>query len=992
MADVQEYSVSINFKTNGTEKTKSEVKQLQSMIEKLKSTAKVGAILGAAGIAAKKLGQSIFRLTSQTSDYIETINLYRASMGSATEEADKFIAKAEKMLGLDDKSLRDSISQFYNLAGGLGIAEDRAYKMSQNLTQLAGDLSSFANISFETAQQKLMSGISGQVKPLREYGIALDQATLQETAYSLGINQRVKDMTRAQKTELIYYQIMTSTTKMQGDLSRSLISPANAIRVMQTEFKRLARAVESIFIPIMLKIIPVVRAVTELLIEAAQAIANFFGFKMGDFESDLTNVGNLLVDDVGAGIEDIGDAADSTTKKLNKMLMPFDELNNISSDTGAGAAAGAAGIGAGGGLGLDLPSYDMFSGINDELTPKVEEIKTKFKELLPILGTVAGILGTIWAVTKIAKFIEKVQDLLGLFDKLGGAGNVLRGVLGLALEIGGAYLIYKGVKHLIEDGITPQSVLEILGGTTLIAAGLALQFKSVVPLKLGLEISLFIGSAMLLYKGIKKTMDEGFTPEGLLMILGGAAGMIAAGVFVFKTIAKLRIPVETEVAPKTTGGDLGGDLASSSVSLKTGANSLMKMVGVATAAIAVLGGLALVIHELTDFLKVFSESGLSVNDTLGLLGGTLGIITVAFSAMMLVMDKLEPSWKSIAAAAVIFTGLTAVLWALQAVIVAIGESGMEADEIFGAVAGLMATMIISAAALVALGEALQSPVAMAGVLVVVAAIAAVLFTMKETIPTILDAVGKFINTVAPSVIQIINTIGDVLDRIVRTIGEVLPPIIDALGRTFEKIFNGISKVVSTVGNAISGVLNGVKGVIKQVGDTVTQVADTILRFVNELGPAIERLTDSIIRSAEKMVNAVISAIEYLINRLVDGINKIVDVTNQVPGVNLHHVSSVSIPRYHAYAEGGFPEDGELFWANENGPELVGKIGNRTAVANQNQIVDAVSKGVYDAVVSANSQGGSNQTPYIVVNLGNENLYKGYGQYKNEKANMYGISI
>lgn len=988
MADVQEYSVSINFKTNGTEKTKNEVKQLQGMIEKLKTTAKIGATLGAIGIAAKKAGQAIFKFGSKTADYIETINLYRASMGAATEEADKFISRAEKVLGLDDKNLKDSISQFYNLAGGLGIAEDRAYKMSQNLTQLAGDLSSFANISFETAQQKLMSGMSGQVKPLREYGIALDQATLQEKAYALGINEKVKNMTRAQKTELIYYQIMTSTTKMQGDLSRSLSSPANAIRVMQTEFKRLARAVGSVFIPIMMKIIPVVRAVTELLIEAAQAIANFFGFKMGDFESDLTNVGNLLVDDVGAGIEDIGDAAKDTTKKLNKMLMPFDELNNISSSAGTKGA----GIGGGGGLGLDLPSYDMFSGINDELTPKVEEIKNKFKELLPVIGTVAGILGTIWAVTKIAKFIEKVQNLLGLFDKLSTAGNILRGVLGLALEIGGAYLIYKGVQHLIEDGITPQSVLEILGGTTLIAAGLALQFKSVVPLKLGLEISLFIGSAMLLYKGIKKTMDEGFTPEGLLMILGGAAGMIAAGVFVFKTVAKLRIPVETEVAPKTTGGDIGGDLASSSVSLKTGANSLMKMIGVAAAAIAVLGGLALVMHELTEFLDVFSESGLSVNDTLGLLGGTLGIITVAFSAMMLVMDKLQPSWTSIAAAAVIFAGLTAVLWALQGVIVAIGESGMQADKIFGAVAGLMATMIVSAVALVALGEALQSPVAMAGVLVVVAAIAAVLFTLKETLPTILDTIGKFVNTVAPSVINIINAIGDVLDRIVRTIGEVLPPIIDALGRTFEKIFNGISRVVSTVGNAISGVLNGVKGVIKQVGDTVSQVAGTIIWFINELGPAVERLTNSIIRSAERMVNAVISAIEYLINRLVDGINKIVDVTNQVPGVNLHYVSSVSIPRYHAYAEGGYPEDGELFWANENGPELVGKIGNRTAVANQNQIVDAVSKGVYDAVVSANAQSGSSQSPYIVVNLGNQQLYKGYGQYRNEQANMYGINV
>ena len=53
-----------------------------------------------------------------------------------------------------------------------------------------------------------------------------------------------------------------------------------------------------------------------------------------------------------------------------------------------------------------------------------------------------------------------------------------------------------------------------------------------------------------------------------------------------------------------------------------------------------------------------------------------------------------------------------------------------------------------------------------------------------------------------------------------------------------------------------------------------------------------------------------------------------------------------------YAEGGFPDMGELFLAREAGPELVGRIGSRTAVANNSQIVEAVSRGVYEAVVSA----------------------------------------
>ena len=58
----------------------------------------------------------------------------------------------------------------------------------------------------------------------------------------------------------------------------------------------------------------------------------------------------------------------------------------------------------------------------------------------------------------------------------------------------------------------------------------------------------------------------------------------------------------------------------------------------------------------------------------------------------------------------------------------------------------------------------------------------------------------------------------------------------------------------------------------------------------------------------------------------------------------------------AFASGGFPEAGSLFIANESGPELVGSIGGRTAVANNDQIVEAVSSGVYQAVSSAMGNG------------------------------------
>lgn len=68
-----------------------------------------------------------------------------------------------------------------------------------------------------------------------------------------------------------------------------------------------------------------------------------------------------------------------------------------------------------------------------------------------------------------------------------------------------------------------------------------------------------------------------------------------------------------------------------------------------------------------------------------------------------------------------------------------------------------------------------------------------------------------------------------------------------------------------------------------------------------------------------------------------------------------------------YARGGLPSAGQMFIAREAGPELVGKIGNHTAVMNNGQIVDSVKAGVYEAVVAAMSQSGGNAS-YVDVRV------------------------
>ena len=104
------------------------------------------------------------------------------------------------------------------------------------------------------------------------------------------------------------------------------------------------------------------------------------------------------------------------------------------------------------------------------------------------------------------------------------------------------------------------------------------------------------------------------------------------------------------------------------------------------------------------------------------------------------------------------------------------------------------------------------------------------------------------------------------------------------------------------------------------------------------------------------MNSVIARIESTINWIIDGVNNIIGKFNTVVslaakitgsnwgGVDL--VPGIKIPRF---ADGGFPETGELFMARENGlNELVGRIGNHHAVANNDQIVAGITSGVYQA--------------------------------------------
>ena len=66
------------------------------------------------------------------------------------------------------------------------------------------------------------------------------------------------------------------------------------------------------------------------------------------------------------------------------------------------------------------------------------------------------------------------------------------------------------------------------------------------------------------------------------------------------------------------------------------------------------------------------------------------------------------------------------------------------------------------------------------------------------------------------------------------------------------------------------------------------------------------------------------------------------------GTSIFKTLTTNAKKILGYASGGFPIQGDLFVANESGAELVGSINGRTSVANQQEIIDGIARGVESA--------------------------------------------
>lgn len=214
-------------------------------------------------------------------------------------------------------------------------------------------------------------------------------------------------------------------------------------------------------------------------------------------------------------------------------------------------------------------------------------------------------------------------------------------------------------------------------------------------------------------------------------------------------------------------------------------------------------------------------------------------------------------------------------------------------------------------------------------------------------------------------IDIWTAIKDIFSPAVTWLNET---IIEPVGKFFSGLWAKISEGASTAWEGIKSVFGKVGTFFK---DTFSKAWEGVVNVFNTTGQIFTDIKDAVVAGFKWVVNKLITGINNVIALPFKGINDIFQSIHDVDifGIKpFSWVGTISVPEIPQLANGGFVDSGQLFIAREAGAELVGGLGGRTAVANNEQIVEGIKQGVIEAMQESTS--GGDWTIQIVDTEGN----------------------
>lgn len=968
--------------------------------------------LGAAYLSLRAVWRFGMDAFQASNDYVEAINLANVAMGKGAKGGMEYAQKVEDLIGINMSDWITQMGTFNQMIAGFGIAQKDAAHMSQQLTQLGYDIQSAFNAKdIGQVMDRLQSGLAGQIKGMREYGVELSVAAMREFALERGITKTWTSMSMAEKTALRYAKIMADTSNIQKDLSRTLVTPANSLRMLNAQWQVATRYIGQFISVIATRVIPIVQTAVSVIAALAKTLASAWGYALPDIPT-TGFVGGL--EDVEDAVDDVGGAAGGAGKKLKGLLASWDEINVIQSESGGGGGGGSSAIkDAFDFTGITDYSYDFLDGIKN----KTQDVTRAVQNLLPYLKLAAIAFGT-WKIAKgISDFVVGTN---GLLELLKGAGLALKIPLAITAIVSGFMLAMDAAGNIFENNkVTVKDLIEgALGfsvtalGVGLLAGSAAVGFTVAGGVVLAATVTAFYLQkekeySELAAEAFAKSGENGVSPSDMIAAVEAEFSARAGS-------AKLVI-------------DAYADVGSYNEALKT-----------ATAEISALNNVIFGEEALTaEQAESFKTSWGIVTDTLDSITTAsydtvfAGLVEAAQSANAELALQAEQAQKNLI---MIQTGYTerhaerkAEMNELVDKIIN-GEATEEDMKAYQDLANYFNTLEEGETRL-AFEEALANAanVNYESMDDVKSYVSELQGAYEKYVGVNNDALNAFNDGIANIRLQAkaeleygaitqdeYNAINAQLDEMVAIYTQTVDEKNQELKDTVANMLSGIwqqallnpelknmgigpmrkyisgtlEPILSMMENAgvfdestlleYKGIVNELKYTLEVTDDMVDRVTGskagsaittpkqkknlhmympTAKEFAEELKQAglptdgvkieIKADTSEIPTAMSELTEAVDDASKQIQNTLTYNFTVDVKLTPSGGIIGNHPF----IPRY---AEGGVPQTGSLFIANESGPELVGRFGSGTGVANSDQIVAGITAGVSQANSSQNA--------------------------------------
>lgn len=949
--ELEELRVLITAQTSGL---RSELNNVRSQLNGLnKATdSSTAAISGAftklkAALIALGIGKVIKDSITEGMNAIESENLFSVSLGNMSDQAREWSQNLQSTLGLNGYDVRKNLGVLYTMTTSIGLAQNAAYGLSSDMTKLAYDMASFYNISDEDAFTKIRAGLVGEVEPLRQLGIIVDDATITQYAYSTGIAKTGETLTNQQKVMARYEAILAQTSNAQGDLARTIDSPANQLRLLKTNLQLLETELGKAFLPIAQVVIPqltnLVKALSTTMSYVSQFTQSLFGNAIKSVATNIDDTtastynGAAVQKEFADSVSATGDAANKTAKEL-KGLMAFDEINALSKQK------------------------------DDTSTSSTPTVST------PDLSNANSEFGN--AAAALQPYIDKVKELAGLFKdgfKMGfgdtnfdGIKTSLSGIKDSLLSIFGDSGVQEAAKHFIDTFV--YSTGEQVGALSRIGVTIADNILG------GINLSLQQNR-----EHIKQWLINMFNIGSDIETIKGNFAIAVANIFsVFSSDTAKQITADFIT------GMSNAFMGSSELFLKIGRD--------------ILNLITKPIIDNQEGIKTALEQTLTPTEKVT--GATSRFITGMWDSINQVYDaKVKPTLDGFANS---FSGIVGNFVNLYNTYLApvLDDWGNKFSDLMDnhvkPFADNVANFLGSAIQLIgALYNTYVAPAieVLQSVLIPILAPAVQFFgdTVINVIGVIIDLLGGVIKTFQGVLDFLTGVFTGDWSKVWQGINEITQAGDDMLNGILNGIKNQFADVLKYISNMASGIVDSIgsyfsfmenrtvlilNNISNILGGFIGYVAGTFASEWNNAWAGMANAVGSIFSGIGEMLKAPL-------NYVIDQINYVIQGFDSLSGINIPGIGTVgiNIPEIPRLAQGGIVDSGQLFVAGEAGKEAIMPLENNTGWINE-----LASK--INALIGNNSDSNGD----IIFQIGSDIIGKAALEYINKLRRKNGQAI